>query len=160
MAICFQAIGVVHSSFSDPVGMPIQPVGAVGTTAKLEIFPDFEIGLNDIEGFSHIILIYYLHRVATTQLTVTPFLDTVPHGVFATRAPTRPNPIGLSTVKLLNRDGRYLNLENVDILNGTPVLDIKPCVPEFDHCTVDRLGWMEKTQGQTSDRRSDDRFQH
>jgi tRNA (adenine37-N6)-methyltransferase len=159
MDMCFQAIGVMHSSFTDPVGMPIQPMGASGTTAELEVFPDFETGLSDVEGFSHLILIYYLHRVTTTKLTVTPFLDTVPHGVFATRAPTRPNPIGLSTVRLLNRHGRYLQLENVDILDGTPVLDIKPCVPEFDHCAVDRIGWLETVRGQISDRRSDDRFQ-
>lgn len=159
MDICFQAIGVVRSPFADPVGMPIQPIGAAGTTAELEVYPDFEAGLNDIEGFSHLILIYYLHRVTTTKLTVTPFLDTESHGVFATRAPTRPNPIGLSTVRLLNRSGLYLKLENVDILDGTPVLDIKPCVPSFDHCSVDRIGWLEKTHWQTGDRRSDNRFQ-
>ena len=91
-------------------------------------------------------------------MLVTPFLDSRPHGIFATRAPARPNPIGLSTVRLLQREGNILQIENVDLLDGTPVLDIKPYVPEFDQHPADRTGWLEQARGQIRAKRSDDRF--
>ena len=138
--------------------MPIQPTGASGIQAIVEVFPEFAEGLRDLEGFSHIILLYHFHRVQESRLTVTPFLDSQPRGVFATRAPKRPNPIGLSIVKLLGVEQSILHVENVDILDGTPLLDIKPYVPEFDQHPADRVGWLEQAKGSVQRTRSDDRF--
>ena len=138
--------------------MPIQPTGAAGIQAIVEVFPEFAEGLRDLEGFSHIILLYHFHRVQESRLTVTPFLDSQPRGVFATRAPKRPNPIGLSIVKLLGVEQNILHVENVDILDGTPLLDIKPYVPEFDQHPADRVGWLEQAKGRVQRTRSDDRF--
>jgi tRNA-Thr(GGU) m(6)t(6)A37 methyltransferase TsaA len=114
--------------------------------------------LKDLEGFSHIILIYHFHQAGPTRLTVTPFLDTEPRGVFSTRAPTRPNPIGLSIVRLLGVEGNVLRLSNVDILDGTPLLDIKPYVADFDRPRRTRAGWLKRARGQVRTKRSDDRF--
>ena len=158
MRIVFQAIGVIRSPFQQIDGMPVQPAGAAGVQGTVEVYPEFAAGLQDLEGFSHIFLIYHLHRSEGFNLTVTPFLDKEPHGVFATRAPRRPNPIGLSVVHLLRRDGNVLHIENVDVLDGTPLLDIKPYVGEFDRFTADRFGWLEKASGQIKEKRSDDRF--
>jgi tRNA-Thr(GGU) m(6)t(6)A37 methyltransferase TsaA len=158
MDITFRAIATVHSPFSDPVGMPIQPVGAAGVKGTVEVEMEFAEGLQDIEGFSHLVLIYYLHRIQQSKLTVVPFLDTVPHGIFATRSPARPNPIGLSIVKLTGRQDHILHIENVDILDGTPVLDIKPYVPEFDQQQATQVGWFEQARGKVGDRRADQRF--
>jgi tRNA-Thr(GGU) m(6)t(6)A37 methyltransferase TsaA len=158
MDIIFQPIGVIHSPYKDIVDMPIQPSGAKGVRGCIKIDSKFVDGLKDLQGFSHLFLIYHFHQVTTTQLRVTPFLDTVPRGVFSTRAPKRPNPIGLSVVKLVKIEGGVLDVENVDILDGTPLLDIKPHVPEFDHPSVERIGWLEEVRGQVSDKRSDDRF--
>ena len=112
--------------------MPIQPTGAKGIQGTVEILPEFQAGLNDLEGFSHIILLYHLHRSEGFKLTVTPFLDDQPRGLFATRAPKRPNSIGLSVVKLVRQEENILHIENVDILDGTPLLDIKPYIPVFE----------------------------
>ena len=122
------------------------------------VFDQFAAGLKDLEGFSHVILLYQFHRIAQTRLTVIPFMDHQPRGVFATRAPTRPNPIGLSTVKLLGIEGTVLHIENVDIVDGTPLLDIKPYVPQFDHHEVERTGWLENSKENVKEKRSDDRF--
>lgn len=138
--------------------MPIQPAGAVGVAGTAVINPEFTLGLQDLDGFSHIILLYYLHRVEAASLLVTPFLDTQPRGVFATRAPRRPNPIGLSVVSLVRIEKNILYIENVDILDGTPLLDVKPYVPEFDHQPEIRTGWLEKAKGQVQNKKSDDRF--
>ena len=139
--------------------MPIQPSGAAGVRGTIEIFPQFIEGLADLDGFSHLILLYHFHLVKEANLTVTPFLDTEPRGLFSTRAPKRPNPIGISIVKLTSSDGNLLSIENVDVLDGTPLLDIKPYVPEFDHQTDVRLGWLEKAQGRSRQKQSDERFQ-
>ena len=125
---------------------------------EVEILPEHTEGLNDLDGFSHIILLYYFHRMKKTKLLVTPFLDSSPRGIFATRAPPRPNPIGLSIVKLRSVEDNILNIENVDVLNGTPLLDIKPYVPEFDQYSDTRVGWLEQNKGEVSTKRSDDRF--
>ena len=154
----FRPIGVVYSPFKALEGMPIQPCGAEGVAGEIEIFQEFAAGLKDLEGFSHLWLIYWLHEVKSASLIVKPFLDTVEHGIFATRAPSRPNPIGLSVVRLKGVDGNRLSVENVDVLNGTPLLDIKPYVPAFDQVSADRIGWFAGKTGQAVQVRSDGRF--
>jgi tRNA-Thr(GGU) m(6)t(6)A37 methyltransferase TsaA len=138
--------------------MPIQPSGARGVQGTLELDPAYEPGLRDLEGFSHLFLIYVFHRASGVQLTVTPFLDAEPHGLFATRAPKRPNPIGLSVVRLIAVEGNRLVLEDVDMLDGTPVLDIKPYVPAFDRPVDVRVGWLAGRDQNVGTKRSDDRF--
>jgi len=158
MEIKYRPIGVIRSPFKEIEGMPIQPKGAVGVQGTVELLPEFVDGLKDLEGFSHIILVYHFHRVRGFRLVVTPFLDTRPHGVFATRAPRRPNPIGLSVVRLISIERNILHVENVDILDGTPLLDIKPYVPEFDRPVAEGVGWLEQAKGKVRSKRSDDRF--
>jgi tRNA-Thr(GGU) m(6)t(6)A37 methyltransferase TsaA len=158
MEIHYRPIGTIHSPFTDVSGVPIQPSAASGVQGTIEIEPEFAEGLKDLGGFSHIILLYHLHRVRESQLIVTPFLDSRPRGVFATRAPKRPNPIGLSIVKLLRVEKNLLHIENVDILDGTPLLDIKPYIPEVDHQDADRIGWLENKKGRLKKEKSDDRF--
>lgn len=138
--------------------MPIQPTGAIGVQGKIVMMPKYVEGLTDLEGFSHIILLYLFHKSNEFKLLVTPFLDNKPHGVFATRAPMRPNMIGLSIVKLQSIEDNILHIENVDILNGTPLLDIKPYVPEFDQYLDTRIGWLEQAKGEVDNKQSDDRF--
>lgn len=159
MEITYRPIGVIHSPFTEKKGMPIQPTGAANVRGTVEVLPEFAPGLADLAGFSHIILLYHFHRAGAARLTVTPFMDTQPRGLFSTRAPTRPNPIGLSIVRLLAVEQNKLYIENVDILDGTPVLDIKPYVPDFDQHPADRVGWLERAKGQVRNRRSDARFQ-
>lgn len=156
--VVFQPIGIVHSPFKETDGMPIQPSGRATARGTVEIFPAFSEGLADLEGFSHIILLYHFHRVQKAQLTVTPFLDDEAHGVFATRAPTRPNPIGLSIVALTGREGNVLHIANLDILDGSPLLDVKPYVPEFDAARATRVGWLEPARGDVKGKRADRRF--
>jgi len=156
--ITYQPIGIIHSPHKRIEGMPIQPSGAEGIKGRVEVFPQFEQGLEDVDGFSHLILLYHFHQVNDVKLTVTPFLDSQPRGLFSTRAPKRPNPIGLSVVKLLRREGTILYIENVDVLDGTPLLDIKPHVPEFVPAVQARVGWLEKARGNVQKKRSDDRF--
>jgi tRNA-Thr(GGU) m(6)t(6)A37 methyltransferase TsaA len=154
----YRPIGVVHSPFHGVRGVPIQPSGAHGIGGTVEVLPELADGLQDLDGFSHIILIYHFHRAGRAHLLVTPFLDERPHGVFATRAPVRPNPIGISVVRLLSVEGNILHIENVDVLDGTPLLDIKPYVPEFDQYPAERIGWLAQAQGQVRRKRSDERF--
>ena len=138
--------------------MPIQPAGAAGVEGTVEVFPKYNDGLKDLEGFSHIIMLYHFHRSKGFQLHVVPFMDSRPRGVFATRAPKRPNTIGLSVIKLQKIQGNILYVENVDIFDGTPLLDIKPYVPEFDEQTEVRAGWLEEARKEVSKRKSDQRF--
>ena len=158
MEISYRPIGVIHSPFTDIGGMPIQPTGAFGMRGSVEVFLEFTEGLKDLDGFSHVILLYHFHRVQEVRLVVTPFMDTQPRGIFSTRAPKRPNPMGLSIVKLLGIEQNILHIENVDVLDGTPLLDIKPYVPEFDHHPADRVGWLEQAKGQVRRQKSDSRF--
>jgi tRNA-Thr(GGU) m(6)t(6)A37 methyltransferase TsaA len=158
MEVIYQAIGVIRSPFTDVRQMPIQPASEASAPGTAELLPSFAEGLKDLEGFSHIILLYHLHEVRRTELSVKPFLGSEPHGVFATRAPTRPNPIGLSVVRLDRIEGTRLHLAKVDILDGTPLLDIKPYVPEFDQPTDVRIGWLEEASGMVRSVKSDDRF--
>jgi tRNA-Thr(GGU) m(6)t(6)A37 methyltransferase TsaA len=138
--------------------MPIQPTGGEGVAGTIEVFPQYVEGLKDLDGFSHIILIYHLHEVNEAELTVVPFMDDSPRGVFSTRAPRRPNPIGFSVVRLSRVEGGKLEIENVDILDGTPLLDIKPYIPEVDHQPADRIGWLTGKKRRFAGRKSDDRF--
>jgi tRNA-Thr(GGU) m(6)t(6)A37 methyltransferase TsaA len=151
-------IGIIHTPFKELENMPIQPSGAAGIRGTAELFPEFAEGLKDLDGFSHIVLLYRFHESRGYKLMVTPFLDSEPRGVFATRAPKRPNPIGLSIVILVQIRGSSLEIENVDILDGTPLLDIKPYVPEFDHQENCRIGWLEQARGKVRSKRSDKRF--
>lgn len=158
LSVTYEPIGTIHSPFTSVQGMPIQPNSARGIRGTVEVFAPFAVGLQDLEGFSHLILLYHFHRATQARLSVVPFLDRESHGIFATRAPTRPNPIGVSVVRLLRLEGRVLEIENVDILDGTPLLDIKPYVPAFDHFEVERLGWLAAAGGSAEAVRSDDRF--
>jgi tRNA-Thr(GGU) m(6)t(6)A37 methyltransferase TsaA len=159
MTIQFKAIGRIHTPFDTIAGMPIQPTGAAGVRGTVELFAAYAEGLKDLKGFSHIILLYHFHKSGPPKLLVEPFLDKTPHGVFATRAPSRPNAIGLSIVKLIEIRDHRLTVENIDVLDGTPLLDIKPYVPEFDHHPVDRTGWLARTQGAVKNYKSDKRFE-
>lgn len=158
MTITYRPIGLIHSPFKETNNVPIQPAAAEGIRGTVEVFAEFLAGLKDLEGFSHIILLYHLHRVSQTRLIVTPFLDRQPRGVFSTRAPTRPNPIGLSVVRLLGVEGANLRIENVDVVDGTPLLDIKPYIPQFDHQSAERTGWFAESRENLREKRSDDRF--
>jgi tRNA-Thr(GGU) m(6)t(6)A37 methyltransferase TsaA len=153
MQIIYRAIGTIHTPFTDVEGMPIQPSGAAGVSGRVEILAEYAPGLKDLDGFSHVILVYHFHRAGSPQLAVTPFMDS-----FATRAPRRPNPIGLSVVQLLGIEGNILYVEGIDVLDGTPLLDIKPYVPQFDRPPVTRAGWLEATGDCVRTHRSDDRF--
>lgn len=156
--ITFTPIGTVHSPFRDPRDMPIQSIGARGVRGTVELDPAYAPGLKDLTGFSRIILLYHFHRTEGYALEVVPFLDKVPHGVFATRAPRRPNAIGLSILKLVAVEGPTLTVEDVDILDGTPVLDIKPYVPAFDAFPNERAGWLAKSMEDARTVHSDNRF--
>ena len=151
-------IGMIHTPFKELENMPIQPSGAAGIRGTVELFPVFAEGLKDLDGFSHLFLLYHFHESRGYKLIITPFLDSEPRGVFATRAPKRPNPIGLSIVRLIQIRECSLDIENVDILDGTPLLDIKPYVPEFDHQEECRIGWLKQVHRMVKGKRSDDRF--
>ncbi|MEE4136354.1 MAG: tRNA (N6-threonylcarbamoyladenosine(37)-N6)-methyltransferase TrmO [Desulforhopalus sp.] len=151
-------IGTIHTPFTDPAGMPIQPAGARGVQGTIEVFEEYRTGLKDLDGFSHVILLYHFHRSQGFNLQVVPFMDSESRGVFATRAPKRPNAIGLSIVQLERIEDGTLHVQNVDILDGTPLFDIKPYVPEFDHQADVRTGWLDRTGKTVAEKRADDRF--
>ncbi len=153
-----QPIGTIHSPFTNLEDMPIQPTGALSIKGTVEVLEDFAEGLQDLDGFSHIILLYVFHKSQGFKMKVYPFMDTVLRGVFATRAPKRPCPIGISVVRLEKVTGRVLHIEGVDILDGTPLIDIKPYVPDFDPQGEVRTGWLDKTSKTAPGTRSDDRF--
>jgi tRNA-Thr(GGU) m(6)t(6)A37 methyltransferase TsaA len=158
--IAMKAIGTIHTPFTEKAGMPIQPAGAAGVRGMVEVFEEYRQGLEDLEGFSHVILIFHFHRSEGYRLKVVPFMDRVERGVFATRAPKRPNPIGLSVVALDRVEGGVLHVRNVDMLDGTPLLDIKPYVPEFDGHTDVKTGWLECVRKNVGERMADDRFEN
>jgi tRNA-Thr(GGU) m(6)t(6)A37 methyltransferase TsaA len=138
--------------------MPIQPAGARDVEGRVRIDDCYAEGLRDLEGFSHVYLIYLFHKAKEMRLTVTPFLDTCTRGVFATRSPLRPNHIGLSIVELVRVEGNTLIIKGVDVLNETPLLDVKPYVENFDRVGQSRSGWMTASAEDVSAKRSDDRF--
>jgi tRNA-Thr(GGU) m(6)t(6)A37 methyltransferase TsaA len=161
VTVHFDSIGIIHSPFEDAQGTPIQPRAAEGVHGEVEVFSEFLEGLKDLDGFERIWLVYSFDRaVDLPSLIVHPYLDpTESHGVFATRAPARPNPIGISAVRLLGVRGNLLSVSDVDVLDGTPLLDIKPYVPQFDCFQVSRSGWMagRTVEGAVADRRGTDR---
>ncbi len=159
MKIEYKQIGTIHSPYKVIKGMPIQPSGAMGNSGHIKILPEFIEGLDDLSGFSHIILLYNFHKSEGYSLKTKPFLDIQKRGVFSTRAPKRPNSIGLSIVKVVKVIDDIISIENVDILDGTPLIDIKPYVPEFDQHPADRVGWLEKAKGEVLSKRSDGRFE-
>lgn len=159
-AVTFQPIGIVHTPFRTPTGTPINPKGGCGVKGEVEIFPEYAAGLQDIGGFSHLFLIFVLHKVTERKLVGLPFLDNTPHGVFAMRTPTRPNPIGLSLVKLVGVNDNRLAIEDLDIVDGSPLLDIKPYVPDFDSATNCRLGWLTNNVSRAPQTRDDGRYSH
>ena len=155
--ITFHAIGVVHSPWNEPAGVPIQGVHAEGARGTVEVYPEFSKGLKDLDGFSHIMLLFFFDRSRGCSLMCRPFLDTQERGVFATRAPRRPNAIGLSVVRLLDIDDCVLHIRDVDMVDGTPLLDIKPFIPDFDTRSNVRAGWYEHVRN-TQQTRADGRF--
>jgi len=157
--IILEPIGVIHSPHINIEGMPVQPTGAVGFEGTVEIDEKYAEGLKDLEGFSHIILIYQFHKVQGYVLQLVPFMDTKPHGVFATRAPKRPNKIGFSIVPLKKIEKNILYFEQADMLDGTPVIDIKPFYPKYDNKTDVKIGWLADVDPvDITQLRSDDRF--
>ena len=154
----YRTIGTIHSPFKRLEGTPIQPIGGVGVKAEVEIFDEFVAGLQDLDGFSHIMLIYHCHRAQPYRLRVKPFLDDAERGLFATRAPARPNPIGLSVVRLIRVANNILYIQDVDIVDNTPLLDIKPFVPVFDAHDADRIGWLGQKAADVKSKVDDGRF--
>ena len=158
VSIKYHPIGIIHSPHKSTEGTPIQPAGAKGIEGKIEIFPEYAEGLSDLAEFSHIFILYHFHLSRKYSLKVKPFLDDQERGLFATRAPSRPNPIGLSVVRLIDVKKGNLHVQDVDVVDGTPLLDIKPYVPEFDVREVDRTGWIGKKTGKIEGVVDDGRF--
>jgi tRNA-Thr(GGU) m(6)t(6)A37 methyltransferase TsaA len=156
--ITYQAVGVVRSPFTAFEGMPLQSVAGAEVRGQIEIHPSLAAGLLDLDGFSHLFVITHLHRGRPGGLRVVPFLDDTERGIFATRSPRHPNPIGLSVVRLLAVRGATLEIAGVDLIDGTPVLDIKPYVPAFDAVVAERTGWLERGAPRVHEVRADARF--
>ena len=151
-------IGVIHTPHKDPKGTPIQPIGAKDIKGIIELEPKYVEGLDDLEGFSHIILLYHFHKSKSYSLKVKPYMDQNKRGVFATRYPARPNPIGLSVVRLNRIIENRLFISDVDMLDETPLLDIKPFIPEVDNRDTARIGWLENRAHRMSKTKSDGRI--
>ncbi|MFC1924622.1 tRNA (N6-threonylcarbamoyladenosine(37)-N6)-methyltransferase TrmO [Chloroflexota bacterium] len=156
--IKYDPIGIIHSPFKSVEGTPIQPTGAQGIEGTVEIFEEYVAGLQDLDGFSHIILIYHFHLAKGYSPGVKPFLDDETRGLFATRSPARPNPIGVSIVRLVETKGSTLYIEDIDIIDNTPLLDIKPYVPDFDWRAEARVGWLTGKSSDVHRKRADRRF--
>jgi tRNA-Thr(GGU) m(6)t(6)A37 methyltransferase TsaA len=156
--IIYEPIGVIHSPFTRKEGMPIQPKGAEEFSGTVEIFDQYADGLKDLDGFSHIFLIYHFHESKGYSLQTKPFLDDTPRGVFATRAPKRPNPVGVSVVRLNRVEMNILHIQDVDIMVGAALIDIKPFVSEIDNRLGSSSGWLNHKAVQFRVNRSDDRF--
>jgi tRNA-Thr(GGU) m(6)t(6)A37 methyltransferase TsaA len=154
----YEPIGVIHTPFKTREDMPIQPSGGKGVEGVAVLRPELAEGLADVNGFSHVYLIYHLHRSEGYSLKVVPFLDTERRGLFATRAPRRPNPIGISVVRVERVEANKVYFQDVDMLDGTPLLDIKPYVREFDSRQRTRIGWLEGKSVKARRKKSDGRF--
>ena len=158
-SIALRPIGVIRTPYAALEGMPIQPGGARESLGRVELDPELAPALADVDGFSHVYLIYCFHESSGYKTTVTPYLDDTPRGLFATRAPKRPNPIGLSVVEVVSVAGNVLTVRGADMLDGTPLLDSKPYAPAFDAPAGPvRSGWLEGRGQTVGDTRSDDRF--
>ena len=155
----FEPIGLVRSAHARALGTPVQPCFAAGCPGRIELRPDLAEGLLDLRGFERIWVLYVFDRTQFRGLRVVPYRDTRSHGLFATRAPARPNPIGLSCVRLTGIRGATLDIEEVDILDGSPVLDIKPYIPEYDAYSDARAGWVEAESVRHGPRVADGRFE-
>ena len=158
-AVSYRPIGIIHTPHHAPDGTPIQPRFAEGIEGTVEVFEQYIEGLKDVDGLERLWLLYHFDRIKETRLRIVPYLDTVERGLFATRAPCRPNPIGISCVRLLGVEGNVLRIADVDMLDGTPLLDIKPYVGCFDRWDTQRNGWTDrvpaerKRKGTRADRR-------
>ena len=153
----FAPIGIIHSPYKKPEGVPIQPVFTDEITAEIEIYPEFQQGLQDLDGFSHIILLYFFHKSQDYRLLCRPFLDNKERGLFSTRAPKRPNSIGLSIVELLKIEKNRITIGSPDMIDGTPLLDIKPYIDVFDVKKKVKNGWYD-TAANRAQTTADDRF--
>lgn len=158
MKITYESIGEIRSPFKGPEGTPIQPTAAGSAAGKIELLPEYQEGLKDLAGFSHLILLYHCHKAGNPSLTVKPFMEDKEHGIFSIRAPSRPNSIGLSIVQLEKIEDNILYIKDVDILDKTPLLDLKPYVPEFDRRDEVKIGWMEENINKLSSVKDDGRF--
>ncbi len=153
----FRAIGVIRTPFAEQRETPIQPVYAQGVRGALELDPEYEEALRDLDGFERIWVLYAFDRARAFEPLVVPYRDQVPRGLFATRAPSRPNPVGLSVFRLLGIEGAVVRVADVDVLDGTPLLDIKPYVPAFDAFPDAAAGWLDAAG--TGRTRADRRFE-
>jgi tRNA-Thr(GGU) m(6)t(6)A37 methyltransferase TsaA len=156
--IRYKPIGIIHSPLRKSQSVPIQSVASKGIEGSVEVAREYVEGLKDIEGFSHIILIYHFHLSRDSSLIVKPYLDENLHGVFSTRAPSRPNPIGISIVRLTKVEDNIMHIQDLDVLDGTPLLDIKPYVPKFDQRKTARIGWLKNNINRLSIVSGDGRF--
>lgn len=153
-----QQIGIINTPFTTIADAPIQPKGAKDIEGTIRINPEWQEGLQDLEGFSHLYLIYLFHKATRVSMKVTPFMDSVQRGVFATRSPLRPNHIGISIVRLVSIADNIITIKDIDTLDNTPLLDIKPYIPAFDAVENGTSGWMTASPDQVAAARSDDRF--
>jgi tRNA-Thr(GGU) m(6)t(6)A37 methyltransferase TsaA len=156
--LSYNSIGIIHSPFKKIEGTPIQPSAAKEIKGTIELREELIEGLRDLDGFSHIILLYHFHLSKEYSLSVVPFLDDTSHGVIATRAPRRPNSIGMSVVKLVKIENNILFIENVDVIDGTPLLDIKPYVKDFENSKELRIGWLSEKTKKAKNIKADNRF--
>ncbi len=142
--ITYKPIGIIRTQYTETLGMPIQAAMATNSVMAVAVLDEaFVAGLKDLEGFSHIILVYHFHKAGKTAMLQKPFLDDEAHGLFAIRSPHRPNPIGISVVKLIRIEDNRLYFNHSDMLDETPLLDIKPFVPQFDNRETERIGWLQ-----------------
>ena len=153
-----QPIGIIHSTYKEIENMPIQSVGAKDVKGYIEIYSDYVLGLKDLNGFSHIYAIYIFHKNTDYSLLVKPFLDNTERGLFSTRAPKRPNQIGLSIFKIESIDNENIYVSGIDVLDQTPLLDIKPYVSKFDVINDSKNGWLENVMRKSEEQKSDKRF--
>jgi len=153
-----EKIGIIHTPFTTLEDMPIQPKGAKEVVGTIEVNDEFAEGLADLDGFSHIYLLYEFHMAQRTVLKVIPFMDNQERGVFSTRSPLRPNHIGLSIVRIEKIDKNIITVLGIDVLDGTPLLDIKPYIAAFDEISESSSGWMQASEKDVSNKRSDKRF--
>ena len=156
--IIYKPIGIIHSPFKKTKGTPIQPIAAKDTEGVIEVYPEYSEGLLDLDGFSHIILLFHCHLSNKMFLKVKPYMDDIEHGVFSTRAPSRPNSIGLSIVSLVKIEKNLLYIKEIDIVDETPLLDIKPYIEKFDYRENSKKGWLEKNIKKVTKAKDDGRF--